>query len=77
MGFFTVPDAIAIAIRPIEPLSMGAYDFAQVVSDPVSKASMSYRRWVDNGTGYMWGTYTHLIGVVVARATGGISILSA
>lgn len=77
VGFACQPGAIAVAIRPIEPLMAGEYGFADIATDPDTGISMAYRRWVNTGTGAMWGTYTVLAGMAKVDLSRLIAIYSA
>jgi hypothetical protein len=62
-----VPSAVGVAVRPVQPLDTGKLIDWQVVSDPETGLSMGYRRWYDESTGTMWGTFEALYGVQVIR----------
>jgi len=62
-----VPSAVGIAVRPVQPLDTGKLIDWQIVSDPETGLSMGYRRWYDESTGTMWGTFEALYGVSVIR----------
>ncbi len=63
-----VPSAVGVAVRPVQPLDTGKLMDWQVVTDPEGTGlSMGYRRWYDESTGTMWGTFEALYGVVVIR----------
>jgi hypothetical protein len=66
-GILAVPSAVGIALRPVQPLDTGKLMDWQVVSDPETGLSMGYRRWYDESTGTMWGTFEALYGVAAIR----------
>jgi len=77
VGFAVQPSAIAAAIRPIQPLGGAALEFEGIVTDPDSEISLSYRRWVNTGTGDLWGTVTVLMGVNKVDGNRLVRIVSA
>jgi hypothetical protein len=76
VGFAALPQCLGVAVRPVVVLS-DAYDFADVATDPESKISMSYRRWVNTATGDLWGTFTVLMGVGKVDASALVAVRSA
>ncbi len=66
-GILAVPSAVGLAVRPVQPLDTGKLIDWQIVSDDVTGLSMGYRRWYDESTGTMWGTFEALYGLVVIR----------
>jgi len=62
-----VPSAVGLAVRPVQPLDTGKLMDFQIVSDPETGLSMGYRRWYDESTGTMWGTFEALYGTAVIR----------
>jgi hypothetical protein len=75
VGFACLPQCLAVAVRPV-PMR-GTYEVEDVVVDPATGAAMTYRRWTDVQTGYMWGTYTAMYGVGVVDAAALVRIVSA
>lgn len=66
-GIVAVPSAVALAVRPIEPQDTSKLIDWQVVSDSDTGLSMGYRRWYNESTGIMWGTFEALYGLSVVR----------
>lgn len=77
VGFAAQPGGLACAVRPIQPFGGKALEFEQIVTDPDSGISMSYRRWVNTGTGDMWGTFTVLMGSDLVDASRLVAVRSA
>lgn len=75
-GFAALPQALAVAIRPVVVLG-GGYDVAEIVTDPQSQVSFSYRRWLNTATGTLWGTATVLMGVGKVDGSALVAIRSA
>jgi len=63
-----VPSAVGVAVRPVQPLDTAKLMDWQIVTDPEGTGlSMGYRRWYDESTGTMWGTFEALYGTAVIR----------
>ena len=67
-GILAVPSAVGLAVRPVAPLDTAKLMAWEIVTDPDGTGlSMGYRRWYDESTGTMWGTFEALYGTVVIR----------
>lgn len=77
VGMFVQPGALATAVRPVLPLDDQAYLFQDIAVEPESGISASMRRWVDTQTGFMWGTFTVLMGTNVVDEARLLRIVSA
>lgn len=76
-GILAVPSALAMGIRPVQPLSMSGLEAFEIVSDPETGLSFGYRRWYDTITGTMWGTVEALYGFIAAQTTGAVRVCTA
>ena len=77
VGFICQPSALAVAVRPIQPLDDRSYAFTDIATDPESGVSMTYKRWVNTATGDLWGTFAVIMGVGVVDANRLVRIVSA
>lgn len=50
-GFATMPDAMLVAMRYLQPLEGHKYHIAEPVSDPDSGITLGYRQWYSEDTG--------------------------
>lgn len=76
-GILAVPSALAMGIRPVQPLSMSGLEAFEIVSDPETGLSFGYRRWYQTQTGTMWGTVEALYGFIAAHPTGAVRVCTA
>lgn len=76
-GILAVPSALALGIRPVQPLSMSNLEAFEIVSDPDTGLSFGYRRWYNASTGTMWGTVEALYGFIAAQSTGAVRVCTA
>lgn len=77
VGFACIPEAMAVGIAPLNPVDDRGYLYSEIVTDPETGISFSYRRWVDTKTGRMWGMMICRIGHDALRGTGVVRIESA
>jgi len=70
VGFGCVPDAIAVAMRYLEPQSTSNYEAAMKVTDPESGITMGYRRHFNPGRGTMFANFEILFGYGVGVTLG-------
>lgn len=76
-AILAVPSALALAIRPVTPLDTSKLLAFEIVSDPETGLSFSYRRWYNETTGTMWGTVEALYAFKAVQATGAVRVCTA
>lgn len=76
-GILAVPSAMALAIRPVNPLDTSKLMAYEVGNDPETGLSFSYRRWYNETTGTMWGTVEALYAAKAVQSTGAVRICTA
>lgn len=76
-GILAVPSALAMGIRPVQPLDTSKLLAFEIVSDPDTGLSFGYRRWYNETTGTMWGTVEALYGFIAAQTTGAVRVCTA
>ncbi len=69
-AFATIPDAIALAIRYLQPLNPGKYDATAKLTDPASGVTMGYRRHYQEATGTVHANFECLWGRAIGLSTG-------
>ena len=69
-AFIVHPDAIAVAMRYLEPQDTSAYAAAFKVTDPESGITMGYRRHMSPGRGTMFANFEILFGYGVGVTLG-------
>ena len=68
-GFVARPEAIAIAMRPVESQAADKLMWYQTLVDPDSGLSLVYRAWYDAGYGKVYHTFETLFGAAKAYTT--------
>lgn len=75
-GFYCLPSAMAVGIRPPAKVDSGTFEVNEIVTDPVTGISANYRRWVNTQTNVLWGTIEVLFGAVACQSGGLYRIVS-
>ena len=74
-GMIVHPDALAIAIRALQPQRPEAYSMFQIATDDESGLSMGYREYFEPATGKLYAAMECVFGSAVGLSLGGGLIL--
>jgi hypothetical protein len=70
VGAVVHPDALAIAVRALQPQRPEAYSMFQIATDDQSGLSMGYREYFEPATGKLYGTMECVFGSAVGLSLG-------
>ena len=70
VGFVAHSDALGVAVRTLMPQSTAPYESVEVVTDPQTGLSFTYRRHFNPGKGKMFANVECLFGVTTALTLG-------
>jgi len=70
-----VPQAIALAMRPVSPQEQNTTRYA-VISDSDTGISMGYREFYQDATGTLNGCFEVLLGATAVQTTGAVRVVS-
>jgi len=70
IGFVAHQDAIGVAVRTLMPQSSAPYEAVEIVTDPQTGLSFTYRRHFNPGRGKMFANVECLFGFTTALTLG-------